>query len=300
MSSADAATMDGAPGVKASRWSAAAPPTFLLTVAFELCVAVASIAIGLSEQTPRDLPFFERDPTISRALVPSTVTTNALVGLAVIMPAASLLVYFVVAGVRQRKSLAVGCGAAAVVLTSFFLAVAMTILTTNVIKNFVGRKRPNFLAKCDYNGQFAAAASSGNFSAYLASTSAAAFGSLSKCAGSADNIIDGQRSFPSGHSSMSFAGLGFLALAARFAFQVDRNYFSPTAILASLPLALATYIACTRLIDGYHNFDDVLAGAVIGSFFASISWAHYIRSREVWKELNVLTVGGPTEVGLPK
>lgn len=290
----------GAETAAPARTGRCGPRALLHAWAFEVCAATAAIAIGLSEQTPRDLPFFERDASLSRALVPSTVPTSALVALGVVLPATALVLFFTIAGARQHKSLAVGVGAAATVLTPFFLSVSLTVLTTNLIKNVVGRKRPNFLAKCDYNGLFAVAASSGNFTAYLASTSAAAFGSLSRCAGTAANIVDGQRSFPSGHSSLSFAGLGFLALAARFAFRVDRAFFSPAALLAASPLALATYIACSRIIDGYHNVDDVLTGSIIGAFFANIAWAHYLRSRETWKELRVFNVGGLPAEDLPK
>lgn len=64
-------------------------------------------------------------------------------------------------------------------------------------------------------------------------------------------MADGRRSFPSGHSSAAFAGLGFVALLLAGKLLAPPARASRLACLCAVlaPLALATWIAITRLED---------------------------------------------------
>ncbi|KAJ3208572.1 hypothetical protein HDU82_002267 [Entophlyctis luteolus] len=67
-------------------------------------------------------------------------------------------------------------------------ATALTYASTNLLKTSVGRFRPDFLSRCAWNA------------------------TLMACTGDAALVQQGRVSFPSGHSSFSFCGLGFLSI----------------------------------------------------------------------------------------
>ncbi|EEY23898.1 diacylglycerol pyrophosphate phosphatase [Verticillium alfalfae VaMs.102] len=79
----------------------------------------------------------------------------------------------------------------------FGIALVMTSFITDVVKNAVGRPRPDLVARCKPEP----------------GTPVDVLVSISVCTETAHHLLhDGWRSFPSGHSSFSFAGLGFLSL----------------------------------------------------------------------------------------
>ncbi|KAJ7782011.1 lipid phosphate phosphatase 1 [Mycena maculata] len=135
----------------------------------------------------------------------------------------------------------------------------MARVSTNVLKARVGRLRPDFLARCKWDGL------------------------AKKCAGKAADILDGRRSFPSGHSSAAFAGMTFLSFwlagqTAAWCFHAPlpaasfRSSRLGRFSLALVPLWWATFVAVTRLEDYRHHKEDVIAGGIIGVVCASISY----------------------------
>ncbi|KAL5489824.1 hypothetical protein ACEPAI_4656 [Sanghuangporus weigelae] len=85
-------------------------------------------------------------------------------------------------------------------------------------------------------------------------------------------LRDGFRSFPSGHSSLSFAGLGFLSfyLAGKMHL-FDEKGHTTKAWISLMPLSGAALVAISRTMDYRHHWQDVLVGSLIGlvmSFFA--------------------------------
>ena len=89
-------------------------------------------------------------------------------------------------------------------------------------------------------------------------------------------LHDGWRSFPSGHSSFAFSGLGFLALF--FAGQL--HVFRPRtdlskALLAIAPLLGAALIAISRCEDYRHDVYDVSVGSILGMAIAYFSYRRY-------------------------
>jgi diacylglycerol diphosphate phosphatase/phosphatidate phosphatase len=89
-------------------------------------------------------------------------------------------------------------------------------------------------------------------------------------------LHDGWRSFPSGHSSFGFAGLGFLALF----FCGQLHVFRPRTDLAQglfalSPLLAAAMIAISRCEDYRHDVYDVTCGSILGMAIAYFSYRRY-------------------------
>jgi membrane-associated phospholipid phosphatase len=149
----------------------------------------------------------------------------------------------------------------------YLATVGITILTTDALKLYVGYLRPIFYDQCVPDEQF------------------------QTCTGEDEQEV--RKSFPSGHSSTSFCGLGLLSfyLEKRFGASQFRNVGSDTSTIApptakslamarmlsvasKTPLLLAGYISTSRLIDNKHHPADVVGGAVLGLSVAL--WIHNI------------------------
>ncbi|KAF1808031.1 acid phosphatase/Vanadium-dependent haloperoxidase [Eremomyces bilateralis CBS 781.70] len=151
-----------------------------------------------------------------------------------------------------------------VTLLGFFISLIMTSLVTDTIKNAVGRPRPDLISRCV----------PGKNSAELSKLV-----SFRVCTQTNSHILhDGFRSFPSGHSSFSFAGLGYLTLFICGQLHVFRPLAPASSLSAMLaacaPLLGAALIAISRCEDYRHDVWDVCFGSVLG--FA-IAWLQYRR-----------------------
>ena len=90
-----------------------------------------------------------------------------------------------------------GTHKAHVTILGWFISMILTMFITDVIKNAVGRPRPDLIARCKP----------------APGTPAHQLVTFEVCTETNHHVLhDGWRSFPSGHSSFSFSGLGYLAL----------------------------------------------------------------------------------------
>ena len=114
-------------------------------------------------------------------------------------------------------------------------SIMLTLFVTDTIKNAVGRPRPDLISRCKPKP----------------GTPENVLVTYEVCTETDNHTLhDGWRSFPSGHSSFSFAGLGFLALY----FAGQMHVFRPgtdlgKSLIAMAPLLGALMIAISRCED---------------------------------------------------
>jgi diacylglycerol diphosphate phosphatase / phosphatidate phosphatase len=123
-------------------------------------------------------------------------------------------------------------------------SVVLALFVTEMLKRAAGRYRPDFDAR-------------------LAS-------------GDQTLIVEGEQSFPSGHSSLSFAVMSYVAMWSAANLGVFHRHGGGgelwKAVISLAPLSIAFFVAISRTIDNHHNFSDVLAGGVIGAAFGVYCW----------------------------
>jgi diacylglycerol diphosphate phosphatase/phosphatidate phosphatase len=151
----------------------------------------------------------------------------------------------------------------------------LTSFLTDVIKNMVGRPRPDLIARC----------------LPAAGTPRDVLVDIDVCTQPDHHTLhDGWRAFPSGHASFSFAGLGYLSLflagqARIFAHGTTGSLAEHTeklvrgdlvrALLCFTPLLGATMIAISRCQDYRHDVYDVCVGALLGWTVTYWSYRRY-------------------------
>ncbi|KAJ3503975.1 hypothetical protein NLJ89_g8187 [Agrocybe chaxingu] len=143
------------------------------------------------------------------------------------------------------------------------LGLAITGAFTQVVKITVGRPRPDIISRCQ--------PPSGLEDPQYSLTD------WTICTQEDVHILrDGFRSFFSGHSSLSFAGLGFLSfyLAGKLHLFDSRGH-AGKAWLALSPFMAAALVAISRTMDYRHHWQDVLVGSIVGSAFAYFSYRQY-------------------------
>ena len=151
------------------------------------------------------------------------------------------------------------------------LAVALGFAVTNFIKNGVGAFRPDFVARCWPDGEITWASHG-----------------VPDCRPTRPrDVMEGRKSFPSGHASMSFSGLSYASAyaAARLGvFSTAREgpvvgVGAARAAAAWAPLALAAAVSISRTQDYWHHLEDVAWGGIIGISCAGVAWAQNDPSR---------------------
>lgn len=145
-----------------------------------------------------------------------------------------------------------------------FLSLSINLFTIDLLKNWILRPRPDFIARCGPKITKGMDLTKN----YDLSICQAPLGMKA--------LYDGLRLCPSGHSGAAFGGLMYLALWL----SGQLKAFKPgTPIwklcLSFIPLVIAMYIALSRTQDYRHHFGDILLGAFIGSSIATAMYLKY-------------------------
>lgn len=150
------------------------------------------------------------------------------------------------------------------------ISIAMAEFSTSMMKMYVGRLRPNFYALCQFDI------------------------TTLKCMTDQSHIFEARSSFPSGHSSLSFGGMGCLVwfflgrsgigkVSNKCSYGEEKGAKRPFyerqwtdnklgIVAAFLPWIWASFVACSRLVDNWHHPSDILAGSLIGIFCSTLAY----------------------------
>lgn len=143
------------------------------------------------------------------------------------------------------------------------LSYTITGSITQIVKVTVGRPRPDVISRCQpIPGSVDPV--------YGLST-------VNICTQTVKYILDdGWRSFPSGHSSSSFAGLGFLTFYLAGKLHVfDKRGYAGKIWLVLVPMSGAAFVAISRTMDYRHHWQDVVAGSALGLALSYFSYRQY-------------------------
>ncbi|KAL7427706.1 hypothetical protein ACHAXH_001683 [Discostella pseudostelligera] len=158
-------------------------------------------------------------------------------------------------------------------ICTLLVAIGLSELVTQTIKFYVGRLRPNFYAMCGFDKE-----------------------SL-ECKNGEEMEMEARMSFPSGHSSLSFCGaiclvlffVGRTGLGRPMVSSVKRKTLI---VLSFAPLLVSSWCATSRLVDNWHHPSDIIAGSILGSIAACISyhlWFPHILSIHAGIPLSVIS-----------
>ncbi|KAJ2160394.1 hypothetical protein GGF46_002284 [Coemansia sp. RSA 552] len=210
---------------------------------------------------PHYQSFSVDDKSIAYPYLPpdqQTVTVPMLFTVSIAVPA-FVIVAFALGLRRSMHDLHVG-------LLGLFMGVSLTLMFTNCLKNVVGRPRPSLLARCLPEPP-----------KHPLADPPLGLSTVSICTQHDIGVLnEGFRSFPSGHTSLAFAGMTYLTLFLGAKLHLfDRRGHTYKSFVVFLPLVVAATVGATRVADYWHHSTDVFVGAAIGLGTAAFSYHQY-------------------------
>ena len=138
------------------------------------------------------------------------------------------------------------------------------------IKWLIGGLRPHFLTVCKPDISRASNSPGIVGAGYNAQGFNQIYYTREICTGDPKEINDSLESMPSGHTTAAFGGFIFLYLYLNAKLKVFSNYHPAfwKLIVIYAPVLGACLIGGALTIDEFHNWYDILAGAVIGTVMA--------------------------------
>lgn len=229
----------------------------------DVIVLVVTIIVGypLYYQEPFQRQFYINDLTISHPFAKTQRVNNKMLSVySIIVPLVSIVLIVAILGDPRHRWYLLYAS-----VLGLFLSVSLTNVFTDFIKNWIGRLRPDFLARCKPRPGLP-------IDTLLNASEVCTTKNVSR-------LLDGFRTTPSGHSSQSFAGLGYLYLWLCGQLLTEFPQSGIWRKLVSLvPLVGALVIALSRTQDYRHHFIDVILGSALGYVIASYTYRRFFPS----------------------
>ena len=239
-----------------------------------ICLFIGVSILHYVADKPFQQSFDPKDPDLSNPIGNSIISSQLLIVLGIVLPLVLGWIWYGGLALFGRLSIHDTLQSIHLYTLSVLLAQGVNILVTDFVKNSVGRLRPDFLTRCQYNA------------------------TLGACTGDETIVDEGRRSFFSGHASISFTGLGFLSIWIFSLILRDRTvqgqniitgkmYFKYRPgrawrlVFALLPLLLAAYIAISRVQQRVHHPTDVITGSLFGFTLALIVYLIYYSQHQL-------------------
>jgi membrane-associated phospholipid phosphatase len=225
---------------------------------FTVCVALMSFLIG-QFGTPYCKGFHWDDASINMPFAEEEIFPNWSLVLIVTVPVAvqGLIIFFVprkqfmfpvTPNTTPRRQLLLELNSWALIQAQ---ALMLQLMFVDTVKLYGGRLRPDFLDRLRSVG--------------LSTETGLQF----HCELMSNSVVrQGRLSFPSGHSSTSFAAMVPFTVFLMHYFRPWLHGCIIRLVMSLLPLYLAFFVAVSRTRDNRHHFADILAGSVVGVFAA--------------------------------
>jgi len=156
-------------------------------------------------------------------------------------------------------------------LLGLTVAFSLVGITVQIVRILWGRPRPDFIARCNPFPN----ATNGHFFGLANVTT------VCQTPVTDPLIVDGMRSFFSGHACLSSAGLGYNSLYWAGKLQLfNRRAYTSKGWLVFTPLLGSIVICLTRLTDHRHHLRDVTVGFFFGLLPAYIFYRQFFPSLE--------------------
>ncbi|TPX57341.1 hypothetical protein PhCBS80983_g03913 [Powellomyces hirtus] len=227
--------------------------------------AMGALGLGIYMLRPapnRLFPIYFRDGEVVYPEFAYPLRKNIIpIWLAAFLAFTIPFVFFMLAQIRVRSFVDANAATMGVIMSLVTAAVFQVFL-----KWLIGGLRPHFYAVCKPVIDPSLANAGQGFSGIMVDRSV--------CTGDDKEINDALESFPSGHSTASWAGLLFLAYYLNGKLKVFANYRPQfwKLVLFFAPILGATLISASLTIDEYHHYYDVIGGSIIGSVVATATY----------------------------
>ncbi|XP_075160718.1 putative phosphatidate phosphatase [Haematobia irritans] len=256
-------------------------------IAFDLVIFAAVCLSELALRKwfrPHKRGFFCNDESLQYPLRENTISVTLMVSIVLAVPCSVIVVIELFkqlspqlpnGGGDKRKSCSVqntkqGCRLGERVmhcyaqLGYYLFGLALTLVATHITKISVGRLRPHFFAVCQPQmPDGSTCKDSFNFGRYIEDY---------QCVGenmTESNLLQVGQSFPSGHSSIFFYAMIYLAFYLQACLSTRASKLLKH-LLQFIFIMFAWYVALSRISDYWHHWSDVLAGIILGSSIAFI------------------------------
>ena len=218
--------------------------------------------------------FIEQDPDLSKPYISKPQVSNLMLGLlSTMIPFFALIISIIIKAFKpvDRTIYPIYLNSynnnniiyELIIIIGLSVSLTLNSAITNTLKIILGEPRPNFFGLCDYKG-YREVLQTNNYTIYDQTIHFGRFGNPLECNAPNSEILDAFSSFPSGHSSLMFAGICYASLIL-----LSHRTYNVISYLCSIIICvgmiiLGLWVGYTRVVDYYHRTYDVLAGIILG------------------------------------